>query len=157
MSEKCPIPKILLAVDGSDNSKRAVEHIACLVSTFKKTPKITLLHVLPISDKAKWVLEEEMHEELIDKLEEIRRSKFNKIFEEAEESLEKYGVKKDVISRKVRIGDPAKKIVEEAEEGKYTTIVMGKRGRSKIAEALVGSVTKTVVDRAKDYDIYIVK
>jgi nucleotide-binding universal stress UspA family protein len=157
MSEKCPIPKILIAIDGSENSKRAVEHIACLINVFKKKPEITLLHILPISDKARWVLEEEMHEDLISKLEEIRKSKFNDIFREAEKILEKCGIKKEAVNRKVMIGEPAKKIVEEAKRGKYTTLVMGMKGRSKIAEVIVGSVTKAVVDRAKGFDIYIVK
>lgn len=159
ISKKCPIPKILIAIDDSDNFRRVVKHIACLASQFedKDISRITLLHVLHIPDRARWVLEEEMHEDIVNKLEKIQKNRFNKIFEEAEDILEKHGIKKSKISRKTKTGDPAKEIIKEAKRGKYTTIVMGKRGRSRIAEIFVGSVTKTVIDRAGNFDMYIVK
>ncbi|HSI98647.1 MAG TPA: universal stress protein [Gaiellaceae bacterium] len=50
------------------------------------------------------------------------------------------------IERKLVEGDPAE--VLEAEAGEADLVVVGSRGRSGIAAALLGSVSKHVVDRA---------
>ncbi|MEE8401464.1 MAG: universal stress protein [Candidatus Hydrothermarchaeaceae archaeon] len=157
MNEQCPIPKILIAVDDSESSQRAIEHIACIASKFKSISNITLLHVDPASDKAKWVLDEGVHGDVVDQVDRIRKDRFNKLFEEAEAILEGHGIKKGVVKRKTKIGDPAKEIIKEAKRGEYTTIVLGKKSKSKIDEIFVGSVTKTVIDKARNFDIYVVE
>ena len=50
MTIQCPTPKILLPVDGSDNSRRAVEFTGCLCRLMEKSLSgITLLHVIASS------------------------------------------------------------------------------------------------------------
>lgn len=157
MNEKCPISKILIAADDSDSSRRAIDHMACIASQLKGISNITLLHVDPASAKAKWVLDEEAHEDVVQQVERIRKGRFDKIFEEAEAILEGHGIKKGIIKRKAKIGDPAKEIIKEAESGEYTTLVMGKKSKSRIDEIFVGSVTKSVIGKAGNLNIYIVE
>ena len=81
-----------------------------------------------------------------------------RMFRSYKESLEKAGVAPARISSKVimhsssRAGD----IVKEAKDGRYGTIVMGRRGLSKVREFLMGRVTNKVLDRAEGFAVWIV-
>lgn len=54
-----------------------------------------------------------------------------------------------------RAGDPAEQILAEAVSAKATSIIMGTRGRSAVGEALLGSVSMSVV-RESDIPVMIV-
>ena len=45
---------------------------------------------------------------------------------------------------------------KEAQEGNYGTIVMGRRGLSKVHEFLMGRVTNKVLNRAEGFAVWIV-
>ena len=47
-------------------------------------------------------------------------------------------------------------ILQEAKEGGYGTIVMGRRGLSKVHEFLLGRVTTKVLQRAEKFAVWIV-
>jgi nucleotide-binding universal stress UspA family protein len=51
-----------------------------------------------------------------------------------------------------RAGD----ILKEAKDGGYGTIVMGRRGLSKVHEFLMGRVTNKVLHRAEGFAVWIV-
>lgn len=48
---------------------------------------------------------------------------------------------------KIRFGDPADELIEEAAEGKYDLAVAGSRGLSAIGGLLLGSVSRKLVKR----------
>ncbi|MEE8620893.1 MAG: universal stress protein [Syntrophobacteria bacterium] len=47
-------------------------------------------------------------------------------------------------------------MLTEAQEGEYGTIVMGRRGLSKVREFLMGRVTNKVLHRAEGFAVWIV-
>ena len=148
--------KMLLAVDASENSHKAVDYIGAV--TADTEAEVTLFHVVRsvglgfVDDYA--LRDQEMEERL---REETGRD-IPRMFRSYKESLEKAGVTSARISSKPtmhstsRAGD----IVKEAKDGGYGTIVMGRRGLSKVREFLMGRVTNKVLSRAEGFAVWIV-
>ena len=122
--------KVLVPVDGSDCSFRALEFATELVARFEAT-----IHVVHITD-----FSGEATAELIDRVESV---------------LAEAGIDEDpeVVTDK-RLSDPryasrvGKDILEIAEEGDYDHVVMGHHGTGRIGRALLGSAAETVVRAA---------
>lgn len=142
----CPIPNILIPVDGSSYSIRGVEHAACLVAELKASmSKITLLRVINIA------LYEKRIREGIDSEEEAE-----KILEQAEAVFLQAGVPERLITSKVRVGQPSEEILKEAEEKDYNLVIMGRKGRTALKDFILGGVSSTVLHRCQNPTIAIV-
>lgn len=142
----CPIPKILVPVDGSYYSMKGAEHAACLTGELKGAmAEITILRVINLA------MFEERVRTGIDPEEEAR-----KILDEAKAVFIEAGVSKEVINTKVRIGKPADEILLEAEEGYYNLIIMGRKGRTALKALLLGGVSTTVLQRCQNPTVAIV-
>ena len=159
MKKECPIPKILLAVDGSEDSKRATYYTACLAQAFEdKVTKITIFFVVEVEyPRGIRELSQKERKRLLRQLEETKFEEANFILEEAEKILIDYGISKDKIEKKVVEGKPWEEIIREGREGGYSIVVLGKKGKSKIEEFIMGSVAKMVVDRAKGLAVLLVE
>ncbi|MEW6003262.1 MAG: universal stress protein [Nitrospirota bacterium] len=142
----CPIPKILIPVDGSIYSMKGVEHAASLAKKLRgPISGITLLRVINIA------LFEERLKERIDPEEEAKR-----ILEEAKAVFLKAGVSEELITIKMKMGNPAEEILKEAEEEQYNLVVMGRKGRSALKDLFLGGVSTTVLQRCQNPTIAIV-
>ena len=148
--------KMLLAVDSSKNSRKAVDYVGKFAADTKA--EITLFHVVrsvSLGFVDDLVLRDENTERLL--LQEMDRD-IPRMFRSYKNILEKAGVVSDRISSKSilhstsRAGD----ILKEAREGGYGTIVMGRRGLSKVREFLMGRVTSKVLSRAEGFAVWIV-
>lgn len=131
--------KILAPTDGSIQSQRAIEKAAVIAKQYNA--KLTILHVVPLSEKVSPVgplALKEVIQELKDEAE--------KYVTKGKEIASKVGVTADA---KIINGDPAEVIVKEAEEGGYDLIIMGSRRLSKIARFALGSVSSKVVRNAQ--------
>jgi len=131
------IKKILVPIDGSESSKKALAMAIAIAQA--ADAKMTILEVIeefgPLpgyyeaspagEDRVKWVSEQR--------------------FEKIHPALEGISVKWD---RKVVEGYAADLIVDIAEKDKYDMIVIGSRGHSAIGRFLVGSVSDRVVHHA---------
>ncbi len=164
------IKKILVPVDGSPHSVKAVELASDLAS--KYDAEIILLHVLlrgHMPDGLKKALEVEVGKRtsgagnLVNMPQEIMARVGNK--KDTQLSIEeldyigKYvlssvanichhkGVTK--VERRVEEGNPAKVIMKAADDGNVDMIVMGNRGLSDLQGILVGSVSHKVSHLAK--------
>ena len=136
---QCPVPKILLPVDGSEHSKRAVQFAGCLgASLGKSLLGLTLLHVTAG-----------------DYLDSHIEEKIKSFLEEGEKILRDLGTMVE-IEKLVVSGDPAREIIRIAHEGKFSTIIMARRGLSEIKGLLMGSVTSKVIHSASKQTVYIV-
>jgi len=136
---QCPIPKILLPVDGSEHSRRALQFAGCLgASLGKSLSGITLLHVT-----AKGFLSRQGEE------------KISSFFDEGEKILRDVGIEVE-IEKLIAGGDPAQEIVRIADERNFSTIIIARRGISEIRGFLLGSVTNKVVHSASRQTVYIV-
>jgi nucleotide-binding universal stress UspA family protein len=143
---KCPVPKILVPIDGSKYSLRGIEHAACLARELKQNiGAITLLRVINLAFYETRLLEG------IDPEEETK-----KIFQEAQKTFAEFSMTEGLVTTKMRVGRPAEEIMKEAEEGKYNLIIMGRKGRTALKNLILGGVSTTVIQRCMDPTIAIV-
>ncbi len=163
MQLECPLPKILIPVDGSEDSKRAVQFIGCL-GTFlgKGLSGITVMRVLTggylsrhmanIDFRAAGIVKDSavfkrVRDEHVEK-------NVRPLLDETEKALKDAGVVAP-IEKLVTDGDAANEILRIANEGNFSTIVMARRGLSEIRRFL-GSVTNKVMHAATRQTVYIV-
>jgi len=162
MNLKCPIPRILLPIDGSEDSKRAVQFTANLgASLAESSLHITLLNVTggsylspatSIDLRADIAAKPETFEMIRDS---YIKDTLIPILVEGEEILRNAGVQIEV-GRLLVDGDPGNEIVKMADKEHFSTIIMARRGLSKIKEFFLGSVTNKVVHTATKQTVYIV-
>lgn len=142
----CPIPKILIPVDGSIYSMRGVEHVACLTYPFKESlNKITLLRVVNLAlfmERLKGGIDPEIEA--------------NQILNEAKAVFIESGFPETLIETVVAVGKPADEILKKADEGGYNLIVMGRKGRTAFKDILIGGVSSTVLQRCQNQTVAIV-
>ena len=99
-------------------------------------PEVTLYHA---QDKAR------IEPHLKDKLEEFNRVDAERL-ERLGKDLTGAGARK--VHKAIEYGRPAKLLVEKANSGAYSLLVMGNQGRGYLAEAFLGRVAHHVVHHA---------
>ena len=132
--------KLLLAVDGSASSLRAVAQLVALAGELRTAPEIHLLHVHPEIPDAR-VRQHVPHGDL----ERYYREESLSHLAEAEAVLNAAGL---AFSRHIHVGDAAGIIAKLAADQGCAHIVMGTHGRSALAEAVLGSVSHRVLQLA---------
>jgi nucleotide-binding universal stress UspA family protein len=148
--------KILLAVDASENSRRAADYVAGFARVSGEP--ITLYHVIKEAGlgfgQSAVQFYEDIEKELMAGLEKGARE----MFSHYRARLQEIGIKAEQISTKCMVGSlgRAVDIIREAREGGYGTIVLGRRGISKIREFLMGRVTTKVLNGAEGLAVWIV-
>lgn len=130
-----PLKNILLATDGSKHSEGAIKEAIYLAKSC--VAKLSVIYVLEINPE----LETE-GQKLVEKMENEAREHIDEIRKRAARE----NVECEVIAR--RTDQPFKAIVEEAEKRNIDVIVMGRRGRTGLKKALMGSVTAKVIGYA---------
>ncbi len=135
------IGKILVAIDASQGAMGAVNYVGTMVKN--ADCKITLFHAVRVLDK------EEMH-----KVEKSMAS----VFEKASGRLEKAGVHRDRITTRMATGvsSRAGAIIQEALNGGYGTIALGRRGLSDVDEFDMGRVSNKVIHMAHKMAVWVV-
>jgi nucleotide-binding universal stress UspA family protein len=161
---QCPIPKILLPVDGSDDAKRAVQFAGCLGSFIGKSLSgITLLRVLTGGYISRHLANVDLRAAEILKSSEIFkrvraehiRQNIIPLLDETEKVLKETGVD-TTIEKLVTDGDAANEIIRIASERGFSTIMMARRGLSAGRGAFLGNVTSKVIHAAHRHTVYIV-
>ena len=124
---------VLLAYDGSEGAKRALETVVALHHEGDVVTVVNSAEGLPLFGYAGTLAtpeeEEERHREAI----------------EAQTALAEHGIEATVVERH---GDPATAILDEADSEGADLIVMGTRGISTAERWLVGSVSTKVLHHA---------
>jgi nucleotide-binding universal stress UspA family protein len=157
--------KILIALDNSEGSWRALEYVA---RTFGQTSgvEVTLLHILPGLPPAFWDIghiltkdEKKGRERLLAIWEKEKEKKWKELFQKAQERLVRAGISAAVITREYEpdYSDVAQEILDEARNHGYSTIVMGRRGLGTLKSILLGSTTNKVVQHAQGFAVTIVE
>ena len=152
--------KILLAIDDSENARRAVEFVA---NFFAPNNKITLFNVIPDTAALCAMNSPELTPYFTSQqssfclLEEKKKKLVNEAMEKAKRILldAKFEEKNIAIKSEVKKGGIARDIIREAKAG-YNVVVMGKRGLSGIKEFILGSVTQKVFNSAMDISVLVV-
>jgi nucleotide-binding universal stress UspA family protein len=123
--------KILLAYDGGDPAKRALETAADLARVFEAS--VSVISVVPFRPGSAFVGswdERDVHaQELL----------------EAKKMLLARGLEAELLEP---LGDPARTIERIADEGAYDTIVVGSRHLGALDRVLQGSVSEHVATHA---------
>lgn len=130
--------KILVPLDGSDRSNKALFHTVELAS--KLGSKITLMHVVP--SLPPYV------NTAVDRLGQAQQSIIEELMRNGKEMLQQYassisdkGIEVESITV---MGQPADEIIEKAKLEEYDLIVIGSRGLGEIKGYLMGSVSNRV-------------
>jgi nucleotide-binding universal stress UspA family protein len=155
-----PLPKLLVALDDSDNAVRAVEYVS---KSFSPDHEVTLFSVIPDTQMLCNINSPELtpyfssQKNLFCVLEDKKKELVEAAANRAKDLLLKAGFKEEKITVKIQTKKKgiARDIVAEAESG-YETIVMGRRGLSGIKEFVLGSVSQKVLHSIKDVSIVIV-
>lgn len=136
--------KMLIAYDGSEASKKAVD---MAIKCSDKEDEITLLTVVPAE-----LAESSFTKMLLPTIDLSKVVKSGTFQEKAKESLSKvareieYNVKKIDIA--IESGDPADEILLSAKKHGSNIIILGYKGYGKEGRFLLGSVTDKVVRHA---------
>ncbi|MHC1625192.1 MAG: universal stress protein [Methermicoccaceae archaeon] len=133
--ENQKIRKILIATDGSDYTRRAIQFGLALARDVGA--KVYALYVMDIAPLTTIPLDGSI-KPFMDTIEEEGKDATNYVVEEAK----KNGVEVEPI---VIPGRAAEEIVKYADENKIDLIVMGTLGRSGLERILLGSVAERVI------------
>lgn len=137
--------KLLLCVDGSKESEKAIDN-AIMIASGCKADQVTILNVFETVtfptflegtqqyDAEIMEMYNQMNEELVKEHEEI--------LDRAVEAMAAHGVLAEKILEE---GHPAQIISRIAEDGGYTMVIMGSRGLSGLKKKLLGSVSNAVL------------
>ncbi len=148
--------KILVPIDGSEYSLRAIDHLAFIVSNHSGL-SLTFLHVTP---KLKNFCEIDFEIKEADAFEELiikgNQNCIDNFYYLALKKLKEFGIKEDQIEIKtvtqpLSIGAP---IVDEVKNRNFDTVVMGRSGINK--RFFTGSVTNYVLNNTSNAAIWIV-
>ncbi|MDY6988511.1 MAG: universal stress protein [Thermodesulfobacteriota bacterium] len=145
---------ILIAVDHSDNAKRAVDYVGQILGGVKGF-KVTVLHVLQEAEEDYFPNTAEKDEWLSQ-----YRKKVNTLLDDCREILIQAGFDpKDVSVRSPIRYCPsmAECILSERDEIEYDTIVVGRQGLSRSEEFLFGSVSSKIVTHARNCTVWVVE
>lgn len=155
--------KILIAMDQSQGAMRALEYVGEIIRDCHL--ELLLFHVsrgmvvpragyegpvLPQQEQY-WFEKAKEHFNRAEKEMEI-------LFKQCIEKMEKKGVDVSRISSKIVPGvySRAGAIFGEAQEGGYGTIVMGRRGLSRVEEFVMGRVSSKVLQLAEEMAVWVV-
>ncbi len=133
--------KVLLAVDGSDQSFDAVRAVECLAPAHP----LTLLHVLNLPRLAYPTLGPNLDKELSVTVEAAMKEEGERLLDRAMSLLPPHH---GTTEKRMVEGKPADTILEIAEQMKADLIVMGARGVGQWHEHVIGSVSHRVMSHA---------
>jgi nucleotide-binding universal stress UspA family protein len=145
---------ILIAVDESDNSRRAVTYVGQLLGGIEGF-SVMLLHVInePEEDffpsdaeKQEWV--EKQHERITTQLAAYKQMLVDSGFDE------------DSVNTRSTLRycpSMAQCILAEREAAAFSTIVVGRQGLSRSEEFLFGSISSKIVNHARNCTVWVVE
>lgn len=152
-----PIPgKVLLAIDGSENAMKAVDYVGRMFEGSK--PEVTILHVVRFLGLFHDTYLGAFHTEVDQKWLAEVQERMMPVLEKAKDMLTQAGLAPERITINLETGKGSRAgdIVERAYLGNYGTIVVGRRGISKVEQFLMGRVSSKVIQLAKEMAVWVV-
>jgi nucleotide-binding universal stress UspA family protein len=152
--EKFTNKNILIAVDESENARRAVLYVGQFLGGIEGF-KVTILHVIPVpeedffptsTDKEKWLSQ--------------HRGKVDAMLENYRQILISAGFHPSDVSVHSPIRycpSMAECILAERDETEYDTIVVGRHGLSRTEEFIFGSISSKIVNHARNCTVWVVE
>ncbi len=152
--------KALIAVDGSPNSRHAVEYAASILSRLAGCEAHLLALAPTLAEESDELdpaaAEPELHGD------EDHRGEIDRLraaLDDAVDLLGKAGVSAERIQSQIRAMhiSKAQDIVDEAKAQGCDTIILGRRGLSRFRALLLGSVSAEVLHKASGLTVWVVE
>ena len=141
------ISKILVPIDGSENSMRALNHGLFLSSNLKI--KLTILFVIEVPPFV-YVQSQKVVNSVMASLEKEAKD----VLEEGRNQAKRYDVEPEILF--LEGNNIASIIIEHGEKNNFDLIVIGSKGKGKLKTSLLGSVSNKVIHHSKN-PVYVVK
>jgi len=147
--------KILLAVDGSENSLRVVDHLVHMVGA-NPDLRLTLFHALPYLRHYYSVDFERENPHLQEVLQSEDKRRMASFYEKAHQRLETAGLNRSQIEIKTntRSYDISTAILDEARSGEYGTVAVGRRGEREAF--FTGRIALRLVQKISNQALWVV-
>ncbi len=148
--------KFLVAVDGSEYSLRAIDHLAFALSDAVGI-SLTFLHVRPkLKDFCEVDFEATRAETLENLILKGDKTCIDNFYDVALKKLSEFGIGEDRIQTRTVTGlaNIGAAILKEVQTGSYDTVVMGRSGVNK--SFFTGSVTNTVLNKISEGAVWLV-
>lgn len=164
---------ILLPLDQSDASEKAVRFVTGTLDLAARQIRITLFHVVeslpdflfPPSGRSTSRLAGVIGKLDVEQLEDARREEGEELLDRFRQILESAGLSADAIETKTVNADAlpearkvvaAREIIAEMKSGDYDVVVLGRRATSPIGLTSLGSVAEKVLREAAGKTVWIV-
>jgi len=147
--------RIIVAVDGSEYSLRAVDHLSFMVGE-NPNISVTLFHVMPRFSNYCVIDFDEKEVDIQKVISQGDKRCIDSFYTHAQKKFKEAGIQEKQIEIKVtkRAVNVGKAILDEAKKGNYGTVVIGRRGASKAF--FMGSVSRYVLDRISNRALWLV-
>ncbi|SDW65094.1 Nucleotide-binding universal stress protein, UspA family [Marinococcus luteus] len=137
--------RLLIAVDGSDHSARAVEKAIESIAPVRAEIYVEVVYATAsVQPKSNRLSEHELY---------IRKQNEEEILQPAVERLSAEGIRAEKV---VLHGDPAAAISEYANEYDFDCVVVGSRGLNPLQKMVIGSVSRKIVEQIR-HPVLVVK
>jgi nucleotide-binding universal stress UspA family protein len=145
---------IMVAVDSSDNAKRAVLFVGDFFGCYQGF-QVTLLHIILEPEATFFPNDQERQKWLADQLAEAKTmmAGYKNILVDAGFPEDKVNVRIEMM----QAPSVADCIIKEQEELKCCTIVIGRRGISKKEEFIFGSTSNRIIHEAKKCAVLVIE
>jgi nucleotide-binding universal stress UspA family protein len=145
--------KLLIAIDGSISSRRAVDFVAD--NAGGNNYSVHLIHVIRgfgslVPDNPEFMMPAENVE--------LAQNEMMELFSDTKAKLIKSGFDENRITERIITGvySRAGAIVQEAESEGYGTIVIGRKGLSKVQEFFMGRVCNKVIHSGRQFSVWVI-
>ena len=145
---------ILLAVDDSENAKRAVDYVGSFLRNSSNGYRLTLLHIIRLPEPGAFATEEEKGRHL-----EKKRRKAEAFMTEYRERLLDAGVPASAITIRVPFRSCpslAESILSERDIAGYSTVVVGRHKLTRTEEFLYGRVSGRLINHADNCAVGVI-
>lgn len=147
------VSKILVATDGSETAKKAVEYAVELAKQLGATIKF-----LSVIDKSFYAIQAVpgavTPARIMEPVEDYLKQAAETYIKEAEKLCRDRGIQSEGF---IRSGRPVDEIIKDAEKSKVDLIIIGSHGRSAMTAAVLGSVAFGVVHKETKSPVLIVR
>ena len=152
--EKIFNKNILIAVDESEDARRAVSYVGHLLEGLSGF-KVTILHVVPEPEAEYFPTSTQKEEWLTQYI-----LRMDALLEEYRQLLIQKGFDPEDVTAKSKLRyclSMAACILSERDESECSTIVIGRQGLSRNEEFLFGSISSKVVTHARNCTVWVVE
>jgi nucleotide-binding universal stress UspA family protein len=132
--------KILVPVDGSENSYRSLNHALYLHSKIKS--HLTILYVIEVPPFV-YIQSQKMIDSVMAQLE----KEATNVLERCKDKAKEYDTQCETII--LEGSNPGSLIIDYSENNSFDCVVMGSRGKGTFKHAILGSVSNRIVQHSK--------